>query len=105
LAWESLILLTVCSIYSAQFIDSSAKAGHVAAKLQLQQCKLLTPFKGMFVEVLGNIGEQCPGNPVAEIVDLSRLKIRVDIPLKLSHNIKPGIRTDILSGEYHCGKS
>jgi len=83
-----------------------AKAGHVAAKLKLEQCKLIAPFKGVIVEVFGNIGEQSgPGNPVAEIVDLSRLEISVDIPLKMSKNIKPGIQTAILSDTKIVGKA
>jgi len=83
-----------------------AQAGHVAANLKLKQCKLIAPFKGVIIEVFGNIGEQSgPGNPVAEIVDISRLEISVDIPLKLSRNIKPGIQTAILSGTKIVGKA
>jgi len=83
-----------------------AKAGHVAAKLKLEQCKLVAPFKGVIVEVFGNIGEQSgPGSPVAKIVDISRLKISVDIPLNLSNNIKPGVQTAILSGNKIVGKA
>jgi len=83
-----------------------AQAGHVAAKLKLKQCKLIAPFKGVIVEVFGNIGEQSgPGNPVAEIVDLSRLEISVDIPLNATNNLKPGIQTAILSGTKKVGKA
>jgi len=83
-----------------------ATAGHVAARLKLKQCKLLAPFEGVIVEVFVNMGEQSgPGNPVAEIVDLTRLEISIDIPLKLTHNIKPGVQTQILSATKVVGKA
>jgi RND family efflux transporter MFP subunit len=83
-----------------------AEAGHVAAKLKLKQCKLIAPFKGVIVEVFCNIGEQSgPGNPVAEIVDLSRLEIRVDIPLNATKKLEPGIQTALLSGTKIVGKA
>jgi len=83
-----------------------AKAGYVAAKLKLDQAQLIAPFKGVIVEVLGTIGEQSgPGNPVAEIVDLSCLEISVDIPLESTKTIKPGLQTAILSGSKIVGKA
>jgi len=83
-----------------------AEAGNIAARLKLKQCKLIAPFKGVIVEVFGTIGEQSgPGNPVAEIVDLSQLEIRVDIPLKETQKIQPGIQTAILSGSKIVGKA
>jgi RND family efflux transporter MFP subunit len=83
-----------------------AEAGYVAAKLKLKQCQLIAPFKGVIVEVMGTIGEQSgPGNPVAEIVDLSCLEISVDIPLHSTRNIKPGLKTSILIGSKKVGKA
>jgi len=83
-----------------------AQARHVAVNLKLKQCKLLAPFKGVIVEVFGNIGEQSgPGNPVAEIVDLSSLEISVDIPSKATKNLKPGVQTAILNGSKIVGKA
>ncbi len=83
-----------------------AKAGYVAANLRLKQCQLIAPFKGVIVEVLGTIGEQSgPGNPVAEIVDLSCLEISVDIPLESTQKIKPGLQTAILTGSKIVGKA
>ena len=83
-----------------------AQARHVAVNLKLKQCKLIAPFKGVIVEVFGNIGEQSgPGNPVAEIVDLSSLEISVYIPSKATENLKPGIQTAILTGSKIVGKA
>jgi len=81
-----------------------AKSKIIAAKLKLSQCQLVAPFKGVIVQVFGNIGEQSgPGNPVAEIVDLSKLEISVDIPLEKTKGLKPGVKTFLLIGSKKVG--
>jgi len=83
-----------------------AEAKLTSSQLKLKQCQIIAPFQGVVIKVFSNLGEQNgPGNPVVEMVDLSKLEISVDMPLKATIDMKPGIRTTLLIGSRKVGKA
>ena len=60
------------------------------AQQQLDDTAVLAPFGGVVQERLGNIGEfLAAGSPVATILKLNPLRLRVEIPEREAYQIKP----------------
>jgi len=74
-----------------------AKAKLETSQLSLKDCHLTAPFNGIIVNTEATLGEQITaGKQIAELVDLDSLQIIMDIPLKDTINLNPGLTTAIL---------
>ncbi|MDM8516815.1 efflux RND transporter periplasmic adaptor subunit [Desulfobacterales bacterium HSG16] len=81
-----------------------AKAKLDLSKLAVKESKLLAPFDGVIIQVLVNTGERVsPGQPIAELVDIKSLKLTVDTPLDLTHNLDKGAQTKVFVGKREVG--
>ncbi len=102
------------SISQAAFENSEyalrmAEAQHTIAKRQLADTKLVSPVSGIVAAKNVELGTVIsPGTMVANIVDISRLKIKVNVPekevFKLKNNDKVIIETDIYPDKKLEGK-
>jgi|GEM_PF-166409 len=60
-------------------------------QLDLKRCAVRTPFAGYTVRKLVDVGEGVvPGTPVYEVVDLSRVKVTVDLPERYFGHVATG---------------
>lgn len=76
---------------SARLGASAAEAQFIVAKRQLDDAKIKAPISGVMTDRFINIGTMVmPGSPVANIVDISRLKVKINVPEIDVFKIKPG---------------
>ncbi len=70
-------------------------------ELDLQNCRIRAPFDGYTVRKLVDVGEWVnPGTPVYELVDLTTVKVVVDLPEKYFGHVELGSTVSItVSGE------
>ncbi len=70
-------------------------------ELDLENCRIRAPFDGFTVRKLIDVGEWVsPGTPVYELVDLSTVKVVVDLPEKYFGHVELGSSVSIaVSGE------
>lgn len=102
------------SISQAAFENSEyalrmAEAQYTIAKRQLADTKLISPVSGIVASKNVELGTVIsPGMMIANIVDISRLKIKVNVPekevFKLKNNDKVMIETDIYPGKMFGGR-
>lgn len=66
-------------------------------ELDLENCSIRSPFNGHTVRQLTAVGEWVsPGTPVYEIVDLSTIKVIVDLPERYFGSVDKGSQVSIL---------
>jgi RND family efflux transporter MFP subunit len=71
------------------------------AKRQLENTKIKSPISGTVNARYVNIGTMVqPGMPVANIVDISMLKVRVNVSESEAFNLKTGDRIEIMTDVY-----
>ncbi len=102
------------SITKQQLLDAVtnrdvAAARLASAKLQLSKSKVKAPWAGLIAERRVEVGDfVTPGQPVADLVDLSRIKVRAPVPANDVPLLEVGspveVRVDALPGEVLVGR-
>ena len=87
---------TAASIAENNFRQLKAVRDRLA--LDLKNCKISSPFSGYTVKQLVDVGEWVQvGSPVYEMVDLSRIKVTVDLPEKHFGHVELGSQVQIVT--------
>lgn len=94
---------------NARLGAAAAEAQFIAAQRQLNDTKIKAPISGIIADKFINPGTMVgPGTPVANIIDISKLKVRVNVPEKDVFRLKTGetaaLRTDVYPGTVLTGK-
>jgi membrane fusion protein, multidrug efflux system len=83
--------LSVSDLENSRIALKNAEAQHVLAEKYLSNALIKCPISGRIVNRYVNKGGTvAPGTPVANIVDISRLKIKINMPEKDFTKIKTG---------------
>jgi RND family efflux transporter MFP subunit len=79
----------------------SAEAKYIVAKKQYEDTKITTPISGIVASRMAEIGNMVsPGMPIANIVDISKLKIKINISEKDIFKIKTGDKVYVTVDAY-----
>ncbi len=79
----------------------AAEAQYMVARRQYQDTEIKTPITGIVTARYINVGATvAPGTPVAEVVDLSRLKIVLNVAEKDAYALKTGDPADVALDVY-----
>ena len=102
------------SVTDAQYEQSklsyqSAESLYVTAKREYNDTKVTTPISGIVSARLVDLGNFVTKNTVvANVVDISKLKVKLNVAEKDAFRLKPGddveIRTDVYQGYVFSGK-
>jgi RND family efflux transporter MFP subunit len=98
-------------IEQARWSFQSAEAQYIVAKRQFTDTKITTPISGIVTARYVNVGSMVMGAPqatlVANVVDISRLKVKVSVAEKDVIRLKTGekveITTDVFPGSVFTG--
>lgn len=87
----------------------SAEAQYLTARRQVEDTKIKTPISGTVTARLVNVGTTvAPGTPIVEIVDISRLKVILNLSEKEAYALKAGdrvtVRLDVYPGKDFTGE-
>lgn len=93
----------------ARLQAAAAEAQFIAAQRTLNDTKIKAPISGIVADKFINPGTMvAPGSPVANIIDISKLKVRVNVPERDAFRLKTGeevtLRTDVYPGTELHGK-
>lgn len=82
---------TDAQLDNAVLAVEQAEANHVLAKQQLDRTAIRVPFNGVFTSRLVDVGAYLtPGAPIGNLVDLSQVKVVVNVPEEDVFKLKPG---------------
>ena len=98
-------------IEQARWNYQSAESQYIVARRQLNDTKITTPISGIVTARYVNIGSMVMGAPqatvIANVVDISRLKVKVNVAEKDVIRLKVGekvdVTTDVFPGEVFTG--
>ncbi len=101
--------VTDSQLESAQLAYESAMDRFVVAQRQYNDTKITTPISGYITSRRVNLGDYVtPGMPVAEVVDISTLKVTVNVNERDIMDFRPGdkvkITTDVYPGTDFTGR-
>ncbi len=101
--------VTDTEIESARLACKAAEAQFVAARRQFQDTRITTPISGVVTSRLVEQGSMVqPGMPIANVVDISSLKVMLHVAESDVFKLKPGqavtISTDIYPGTSFPGQ-
>jgi len=89
---------------AAKLAYATADANYIVAKRQLRDTKITTPISGVITARNVDLGSMVQAAPqatlVANVVDISKLKVKVNVPEKDAFKLKVGDRVDITSEVY-----
>ncbi|MGD8782157.1 MAG: efflux RND transporter periplasmic adaptor subunit [Ignavibacteria bacterium] len=93
--------LSASDLENSRISLKNAEAQYVIAKKYLSNASIQSPINGIIVNRYVNIGSTvAPGTPIANIVDISRLKIKTGIPEKDITKIKIGQTASVTCNLY-----
>jgi RND family efflux transporter MFP subunit len=93
--------ISTSDLENSRIALENAEAQYVLAKKYLSNTSIQSPINGIVVNRYVNIGSTvAPGTSVANIVDISKLKIKISIPEKDISEIKIGQTASIASQLY-----
>jgi RND family efflux transporter MFP subunit len=91
-------------IEQARWSYQSAESQYIVARRQLSDTKITTPISGIVTARNVNIGSMVMGAPqatlVANVVDISRLKVKVNVAEKDVIRLKVGEKVDVTTDVY-----
>jgi membrane fusion protein, multidrug efflux system len=98
-------------IEQARWGYQSAEAQYIVARRQLSDTKITTPISGIVTARYVNVGTMVMGTPqatqIANVVDISRLKVKVSVAEKDVIRLKVGekvdVTTDVFPGSLFTG--
>jgi RND family efflux transporter MFP subunit len=83
---------------NARLNSKNAEAQFIAARKRYNDTKIKSPIKGIVTDKYINIGGMvAPGTPVATIVDISKMKVKVSIQENDVFKVKAGDKVKIIS--------
>jgi RND family efflux transporter MFP subunit len=89
---------------AAKLANSNAEANYIVAKRQLKDTKITTPISGVVASRLVDVGSMVQGAPqatlVANVVDISKLKVKVNVSETDAFKLKTGDKVDITTEVY-----
>ena len=95
---------TDAQLEGARLTFTTAESNYIVAKRQLKDTKITTPISGVVTARLVDVGSMVQGAPqatlVANVVDISKLKVKVNISEKEAFKLKAGDKVDITSEVY-----
>ena len=95
---------TDAQLDAAKLAFSTAESNFIVAKRALKDTKITTPISGVITARLVDVGSMVQGAPqatlVANIVDISKLKVKVNVPEKDAFKLKVGDNVDFTSEVY-----
>lgn len=95
---------TDAQLEAARLAFSNAEANYIIAKRQLKDTKITTPVSGVVTARLVDVGSMVQGAPqatlVANVVDISKLKVKVNIAEKDAFKLKVGDKVDVTTEVY-----
>ena len=102
---------TDAQLEQARWAFQTAEAQYIVARRQLSDTKITTPIAGVVTSRLVNVGTMVMGAPqatqIANVVDLSRLKVKVNVAeldvFKLHAGDPVDVTTDVYSGVVFAG--
>jgi RND family efflux transporter MFP subunit len=99
---------TDVQVESFRFAFKVAESQYIVARRQLNDTRISTPVAGTVTSKDVEVGSMIqPGTVIANIVDVSRLKVKVNVAerdvFKLKENQKVTITTDVYPGEKFTG--
>jgi RND family efflux transporter MFP subunit len=102
-------LISDAEAESAALGEISARSQYLAAKKELDNTTVRAPIGGVIADTYVGLGEQLgPGSRVAQIVDSSRLKVRVLLPegsaLRQRAGNEVALSSDLFPGRSFVGK-
>lgn len=101
--------VTDAEIESARLAGKAAEAQFIAARRQFRDTRISTPISGVVTSRLVEQGTMVqPGMPIADVVDISRLKVTLQVAESDVFKLKPGqavtVGTDIYPGASFQGQ-
>jgi membrane fusion protein, multidrug efflux system len=97
--------LSASDLENSRIALKNAEAQYILAKKYLSNTSIQSPINGTVVTRYVNTGSTvAPGTPIANIVNISKLKIKISIPEKDYIKIKPG-ETALVSCDLYPGKN
>lgn len=101
--------LSESDLENARLAASAAEAQYIVAKRTLSDTKITAPISGIITDRFINTGSMvAPGTPIAGIVDISTLKVKVNLPESDVFKIRAGesvnLFTDVYPGVQFSGK-
>lgn len=95
---------TDAQLDAAKLAFSTAESNFIVAKRALKDTKITTPISGVIAARLVDVGSMVQGAPqatlVANVVDISKLKVKVNVPEKDAFKLKVGDNVDFTSEVY-----
>ncbi|MGE5432636.1 MAG: efflux RND transporter periplasmic adaptor subunit [Syntrophomonadaceae bacterium] len=86
---------------NARLAATAAEAQYIAASRTLNDTKIKAPISGIVADKFINPGTMvAPGTPVANIIDISKLKVRVNVPERDVFRLKTGEQTVLTTDVY-----
>jgi RND family efflux transporter MFP subunit len=86
---------------SARFALKAAEAQYITARRQYNDTKIKTPIGGIVTSRPVDVGTMVHnGMVVANVVDISKLNVRVNVPEKEVFKLRPGDKVDITTDVY-----
>ncbi|MHB8842688.1 MAG: efflux RND transporter periplasmic adaptor subunit, partial [Candidatus Aquicultor sp.] len=93
--------VTDSQLENAKFIYQSAESQFITAKRQYEDTKVTTPISGVVSSRSVDIGDYVKLNsPVANVVDISKLKVKVNVAESDVFKMKVGDRVEITTEVY-----
>ncbi|MGB2869087.1 MAG: efflux RND transporter periplasmic adaptor subunit [Bacteroidota bacterium] len=86
---------------AARLAMKAAESQQEIARQQLQHTKITTPITGTVNARFVNVGTMVqPGTPIANIVDITTLKVQANVSEREAFELKPGDRVEVLTDVY-----
>ncbi len=100
---------TDAQLDNAVLAVEQAEANHVLAKQQLDRTNVRVPFSGVIATRMVDVGAYlAPGTPIANLVDLSQVKVVVNVPeedvFKLRKGDPVAVTTTLYPGRRFAGR-
>lgn len=101
--------VTEAEIESARLACKAAEAQYVAGRRQFQDTRITSPISGVVTSLLVEVGSMAqPGTPIANVVDISRLKVHLQVAESDVFKLQPGqsvtVRSDVYPGASYQGQ-
>jgi RND family efflux transporter MFP subunit len=88
-------------IESSRLAFQSAEAQYIVARRQLSDTKITTPISGVVTARLVDLGNYVqPGMAIANVVDISKLKIKVNVAERDAFKLKAGDKVEVTTDVY-----
>ncbi len=93
--------VTESQIESSRLTFRSSEAQYIVARRQLSDTKITTPISGVVTSRMVDVGNYVQsGTVIANVVDITKLKIKVNVAERDAFKIKTGDRVEVITDVY-----